>query len=242
MIRAIIIDDEPLAISVTKEYLALHSDIEVIGECNDGFRALKMITDLKPDLIFLDVQMPKITGLEMLELIDEDELPAIIFTTAFEEYAIKAFENNAVDYLLKPYSQERFDQAMVRLRNQPRMKQDDVQELSATQTSNRIVLRDNGQIKIIAHKDIRFLEADDDYVKIHCADGVFMKKITLKHYENVLPSELFIRIHRSFMANVNYITRIEPCEKTSHIAILTSGEKLQVSKSGYQLLKEVLGI
>jgi len=236
MIRTLIIDDEPLAISVTKEYLTLHTDVEIIGECNDGFQALKLIAELKPDLIFLDVQMPKITGIEMLEL------PAIIFTTAFEEYALKAFENNAVDYLLKPFSQERFDQAMVRLKSQPRMKQHQVQEMSATQSSNRVVLRDNGQIRIIAHKDIRFLEADDDYVKIHCSEGVFMKKITLKHYENTLPSSLFLRIHRSYMVNVNFITRIEPYEKTSHVAILTSGDKLQVSKSGYQLIKEVLGI
>lgn len=242
MIKAIIIDDEPLSISVTKEYLQHHRDIEVVGECNDGFRALKMIAELKPDLIFLDVQMPKITGLEMLELIDADELPTIIFTTAFEEYALKAFENNAVDYLLKPYSQERFDQAMERLRSRPRMKQNDVQELASTQSSNRIVLRDNGQIRIIALKDIRFIEADDDYVKIHCSEGVFMKKVTLKYYENALPSELFLRVHRSTMVNVNFITRIEPYEKTSHLAILSTGEKLQVSKSGYQLLKEVLGI
>ncbi len=242
MIKAIIIDDEPLSISVTKEYLQHYRDIEVVGECNDGFRALKMIAELKPDLIFLDVQMPKITGLEMLELIDADELPAIIFTTAFEEYALKAFENNAVDYLLKPYSQERFDLAMERLRSRPRMKQNDVQQLTSSHSSSRIVLRDNGQIRIIALKDIRFIEADDDYVKIYCSEGVFMKKVTLKYYENALPSELFLRVHRSTMVNVNYITRIEPYEKTSHLAILSTGDKLQVSKSGYQLLKEVLGI
>ena len=199
-----------------------------------------MIQDLKPDLVFLDVQMPKISGLEMLELLDD--LPSVVFTTAFEEHALKAFEANAVDYLLKPFSQERFDAAIERFKATQGHAKPQVEKLLNAQTVNRIVLKDNGQIRIIPLEDIITLEADDDYVKLVTTNGNFMKKVTLKHYEEHLPSDHFVRIHRSFMVNVKEVTRIEPYEKTSHLAITKSGLKLPVSKSGYVKLKEVLGI
>jgi two-component system, LytTR family, response regulator len=240
MINAIIIDDEPLAISVVEEYLAKHQDIEVIGTFNDGFQGLKGITELKPDLVFLDVQMPKISGIEMLELLDD--LPAIVFTTAFEEYAIKAFEANAIDYLLKPFSQDRFDASIERFKLRPANQKTEVSNLLAAQPTNRIVLKDNGRIRILALKDVDYLEADDDYVKIVSANESFLKKTTLKRYEEQLPNSQFIRVHRSFMVNLSKITRIDPYEKTSHMAILKSGTRLPVSKSGYLNLKEVLGI
>lgn len=240
MIKAIIIDDEPLAISLVEEYLKKHPEIQVLGRFNDGFQGFKAINELNPDLVFLDVQMPKISGIEMLELLDE--LPSVIFTTAFEEYAIKAFEANAIDYLLKPFSQERFDSAIQRFKVRPENQSAEVAKLMHAQPTNRIVLKDNGRIRILALKDVDYLEADDDYVKIVCGKDSYLKKTTLKNYEQQLPSNVFVRIHRSSMVNISQITRIEPYEKTSHIAILKSGVRLPVSKSGYATLKNVLGI
>ncbi|MDP4964810.1 MAG: LytTR family transcriptional regulator DNA-binding domain-containing protein [Salibacteraceae bacterium] len=240
MIKTLLIDDEPLACAVVEEYLSAHPDFEIIGKCHDGFQGAKMIQELKPDLVFLDVQMPKISGLEMLELLDE--IPSVIFTTAFEEYALKAFDANAVDYLLKPFSQERFDAALLRFKATNQHNKTQIEKLVGAQAVNRIVLKDNGRIRIIPLEDVLVLEADDDYVKIKTAEQTFMKKITLSHYENHLPETRFVRIHRSYMINVAEVTRIEPYEKTSHIAITKSGLKLPVSKSGYQKLKEVLGI
>ena len=240
MIRAIIIDDEPLAISVVKEYLSKHGHIQVVAECNDGFQGLKAIAEHDPDVIFLDVQMPKISGLEMLELLDE--APSVIFTTAFEEHAIKAFEANAVDYLLKPFNQERFDEAIQRLLARSGPERTEVQKLMADQPVNRIVLRDGGRIRILPLSEISVLEADDDYVKIRTRDASYLKKATLGYYEKSLPERQFVRVHRSFLLNVQFVTRIDPYEKTSHVAVLITGQKVPVSRSGYQRLKEVLGI
>lgn len=240
MIKTIIIDDEPLACQVIREFLDEHPSFEVVSICHDGFEGVKAITGHKPDLIFLDVQMPKINGFEMLELLDE--LPAVIFTTAFEEFAIQAFEANAVDYLLKPFSRERFDKAIAKYLEQPLKSTPEISKLTGNQSLNRIVIRDGGRIRILALRDISVLEADDDYVKIRVADGAFLKKVTLKHYEDQLPPDQFVRIHRSFIVNVGHITRIDPYEKSSHMAILKDGTRLPVSKAGYQRLKEVLGV
>ena len=244
--KCIIIDDEPLARMVIKEYLSSYTDIEVLQECNDGFEGVKAIQLHQPDLIFLDIQMPKITGFEMLELIDNP--PQVIFTTAFEEYAIKAFEAEAVDYLLKPFSKERFDKAIQKIvlgKKETVSPQTleilDVATKSPTQ-SNRIVVKDGGKIKIIPVAQIQYLEAADDYVKIHTTDGIFLKKKTMQYFEDSLQQQHFIRIHRSYIVNAQLITRIDPYEKDSHIALLSTGVKLLISKAGYMKLKEVLGI
>lgn len=244
--KAIIIDDEFLARTMVKEYLQNYPDIDVVQECADGFEGLKAIQLHQPDLVFLDIQMPKINGFEMLELIDQP--PAVIFTTAFEEYAIKAFEAHAVDYLLKPFSKDRFDKAI------QKWQQQGLKDL-ASQTSqllesvsnnpsqqNRIVLKDNGKIKIIPTVSIQYLEAADDYVKIHTAEGIFLKNRTMQHFEQQLDPQQFVRIHRSYLVNVQLISRIDPYEKESHLAILSVGVRLPVSKSGYQKLKQLLGI
>lgn len=238
MTRCIIIDDEPLAITVLKEYLESH-DVEIVAECNDGFSGLKAINEHQPELVFLDVQMPKISGLELLELIDNP--PAIIFTTAFEQHAIKAFEANAIDYLLKPFDQARLDVAIGRYKS--RMPSSDSLNtmLEGVQT-NRIVIKDQGQIRIIPLTEVLFIEADDDYIKIRTRDKTYLKKATLTSFENRLPAELFLRVHRSYLANIAEITRIDPYEKSSHVAILKSGDKIPVSKTGYQNLKSALGI
>ena len=240
--KAIIIDDEPLARMMVKEYLQSYPHINIAEECNDGFEGLKAIQHHQPDLIFLDIQMPKINGFEMLELIDHP--PQVIFTTAFEEYAIKAFDAHAADYLLKPFSKERFDKAMQKLTLQPPNAMQAVVEmaLQTTTTSNRIVVKDNGKIKIIPIVQVHYLEAADDYVKIITTDGNFLKKKTMQYFEDSLPPQEFIRIHRSYIINASLITRIDLHEKDSHLLLLTTGARLPVSKAGYVKLKEVLGI
>jgi two-component system LytT family response regulator len=240
--KAIIIDDEPLARMMIKEYLQAYPHIEVVQECSDGFEGMKAIQQHQPDLIFLDIQMPKINGFEMLELIDNP--PQVIFITAFEEYAIKAFDAHAADYLLKPFSKERFDKAMQKLSQQHTTVVPEVVEtaLQSILQSNRIVVKDNGKIKIIPVAQVHYLEAADDYVKIITAEGHFLKKKTMQYFENSLPPQEFIRIHRSYIINAQLITRIDLHEKDSHLALLTTGHRLPVSKAGYAKLKEVLGI
>ena len=241
--KAIIIDDEPLARMMVKEYLQAYPHITVAEECNDGFEGMKAIQHHQPDLIFLDIQMPKINGFEMLELIDNP--PQVIFTTAFEEYAIKAFDAHAADYLLKPFSKERFDKAMQKLTLQKINPAQAVVEMAlqtAAVQSNRIVVKDNGKIKIIPVAQVQYLEAADDYVKIITAEASFLKKKTMQYFEDSLPPQEFIRIHRSYIINASLITRIDLHEKDSHLVLLTTGARLPVSKAGYAKLKEVLGI
>src|SRR5215471_15702035 len=245
MIKAIIIDDEPLARSIVKEYLQSFPEIELVQECNDGLEGLKAIQQHNPDLIFLDIQMPKINGFEMLELIENP--PAVIFTTAFDEYAIKAFEAHAIDYLLKPFDQKRFDKAIEKWSNQKNISAEKTQDLLETASqspaqSQRIVVKSGSKIKIIPVQDVFYLEAADDYVKIHTKEGYFLKNKTMNHFEQVLDKQHFVRSHRSYIINIQQITRIDPYEKDNHVAILRSGIKVPVSRGGYGKLKQVLGL
>jgi two-component system, LytTR family, response regulator len=246
MIRTIIIDDEPLARSIIKEYLQRHPQIELVQECNDGFEGIKAIMQHHPDLIFLDIQMPKINGFEMLELVEQP--PAVIFTTAYDEYAIKAFENHAVDYLLKPFNQERFDKAINRWREKKTHNaEESTKPLLDTASklpnqNHRIVVKTGSKIKIIPVDDILYLEASDDYVKIHTKEGAYLKNKTMAHFESALDPALFVRTHRSYIVHVQRITRIEPYEKENFLALLTTGAQVPVSKAGYTKLKSVLGI
>jgi two-component system, LytTR family, response regulator len=245
--KVIIIDDEPLARSIIREYLQFHTELELVAECNDGFEGVKAIVQHQPDLIFLDIQMPKINGFEMLELIEEP--PAVIFTTAFDEYAIKAFESHAVDYLLKPFSRDRFEKAISKWqqkgknitgKDQLGPLLDSVANSPAEQ--HRVVVKLSGKIRIIPVEDIHYLEAADDYVKIHTREGGFLKNKTMGHFENILNKNQFVRTHRSYMVNISEITRIDPYEKDNHLAILKSGSRVPVSKTGYVKLKSVLGL
>lgn len=244
--KVVIIDDEPLARSIVKEFLQKHTDLEIVQECGDGFEGVKAIQQHQPDLIFLDIQMPKITGFEMLELIEQP--PAVIFTTAFDEFAIKAFEAHAIDYLLKPFNQERFDKAIQKWRDTNK-----TQKATATQElleaashspsqNQRIVVKNGSRIKIIPVQDVFYLEAADDYVKIHTAEGYFLKNKTMNHFEQSLDKDLFARSHRSYMVNIQQITRIDPYEKENHVAVLRSGAQVPVSRNGYIRLREVLGL
>ncbi|MEP7230943.1 MAG: LytTR family transcriptional regulator DNA-binding domain-containing protein [Ginsengibacter sp.] len=241
--KVIIIDDEPLGRSIVKEYLQSYTNIEIVAECNDGFEGMKAIQHYEPDLIFLDIQMPKINGFEMLELIENP--PSVVFTTAFDEFAIKAFETNAIDYLLKPFSKDRFDKAIEKYTQQTETKQPrEIIETAAQSPSqqSRIVVKDGSKIKIIPVSQIHYLEAADDYVKIITAEGSFLKKRTMTFFEQSLGTYQFARIHRSYIVNTQLITRIDPYEKDNHIVVLSTGAKLSVSKSGYSKLKEILGI
>lgn len=245
MINVVLIDDEPLACDLVEEYLQDHSNVRLVAKAHDGFQGIKAINEHQPDLIILDVQMPKISGFEMLELLDEP--PAVIFATAFDEYAIQAFEQNAVDYLLKPFSKERFDKAIQKFLDRHQNDghssiQNVVDQALETKVQNRVVIKDGAKIRILPVRDIYRLEADDDYVKIFTAQGNFMKKKTLTFYEKTLDPQTFVRVHRSHLVNVSQITRIDPYEKNSHIALLADGSKVSVSRSGYQSLKSVLNL
>lgn len=245
--KIVIIDDEPLARSIVLEYLQEHKGVEVVAECNDGFQGVKAIAQHKPDLIFLDIQMPKINGFEMLELLDTT--PHVIFTTAFDEYAIKAFEANAIDYLLKPFSKERFDLAIEKWKskNTTTSSEKNIQTLLENTSKqpdekNRIVVKNGSDIRIVPMADVMYIEAYDDYVKIFTKDTYFLKKKTMNYYEQVLDSNHFFRTHRSFIINLQELTKIEPLEKNTYVVLLKNGKRIPLSRTGYSKLKETLGV
>jgi len=247
MMNVILIDDEPLARSIVAEYLRDFADLTVVQECNDGFEGVKAIAQHKPDLIFLDIQMPKINGFEMLELIEQP--PAVIFTTAFDEYAIKAFEAHAIDYLLKPFSKDRFGKAIQKWlahHNTSGAKSATNalihEEVRQPEERNRIVVKEGSNIRIIPVHEIVYMEAYDDYVKIFTAKEMLLKKKTMSFYEQSLDTDQFVRVHRSYIVAVAQITRIEPLEKDTHLALLKNGAKIPLSKTGYAKLKMVLGL
>jgi len=243
--KAIIVEDEEPARDLLRKYLEPFTDIEIIGEYIDGFEGAKAINQLKPDLVFLDIQLPRLTGLEVLELLEH--APMLIFTTAYDEYAIKAFEKNAVDYLMKPFSRDRFSQAIerakIRLKSKPDTEQSIHQlaeNLTAETTLSRIVVKTPKAMIVIPVDDILYLEAQDDYVMIHTSESRHMKKQTMKFFEDRLSPEQFVRVHRSFIANVSHINKLEPYTKDSFIAVLKNGTKINVSNAGYKALKERL--
>lgn len=242
MITVLIIDDEPLARSIVRSFLEEKGDYSIVGECANGYEGLKAIDSLKPDLVFLDIQMPKINGFEMLELVDDPV--SVIFTTAFDEYALKAFETCAVDYLLKPFTEDRFDQALNKWKNsRPSEPAKQLHEVSKQPDDHlRIVIKDGSSIKIIPIQDVTYLEAYDDYVKVHTSEKKYLKKKTLAYYEKTLDSQQFVRIHRSFIINLMELTGIEPFEKNSYRAVLKNGERIPISRSAYGPLKESLGV
>jgi len=242
--KAIIVEDEKLARDLLKNYLLTINNIELIGEFEDGFTGLKAINELKPDIVFLDVQMPKLTGLELLELVDE--IPNIIFTTAYDEFAIRAFDLNAVDYLLKPFSQERFNKSIEKFFQQgiSNSKKDINQlktHISHNKIIDKIVVKSNNNIQIIPIEQVHYIESEDDYVMIHSSFGKHLKHQTMKYYEEHL-NDSFLRIHRSFIVNINMIQKIEKYGKETYQVALKNGSDLKVSRSKYQNLKESLNL
>ncbi len=247
-VKVLIIDDEQPARELVRSYLEPFSGITVIGECANGFEGLKAIQSGKPDLVFLDIQMPKISGFEMLELVDE--LPHVIFSTAFDEYAIKAFDFNAVDYLLKPYSAERFGQAVSKTLEKIRSRETPPPGLSkiaggampAGQYLDRIVVKSGQKIRVIGIDDVEYLEAEDDYVMIYSSDGRYLKQMTMNYFEEHLDPAEFLRIHRSHIVRTNRIIQLEPYDKDTKVLVMQSGKKIHASKSGMKRLREILGI
>ncbi|MFN3783428.1 MAG: LytR/AlgR family response regulator transcription factor [Spirosomataceae bacterium] len=238
---ACIIDDEPLARAIIRKFLEDYPEITLVGEAENGFEALKLWQEFRPDLLFLDIQMPKITGFEFLELLENP--PMVLFTTAYDQYALQAFEQNALDYLLKPFSKARFKQAMdkVLLRaaqnTTPSVPIPDMQ-LSEKNT-DRIVIKNGNQIEVISYNAIFYLESDGDYVWIHTEKGRHLKQKTMRYYENLL-SATFVRIHRSFLVNEKVVEKLHLLGKNSYQVQLKNGVQLAVSKSGYQQLKDKL--
>jgi len=243
-LRTIIVEDEELARNLMKSFLGSNDKIEIIAECENGFEGVKMINEMKPDLVFLDIQMPKITGFELLELLEHK--PQIIFATAYDQYAIKAFEYNAADYLLKPYSKDRLNEAVDKVSERiiKEGTSSDVAEKIANYPKedvlDRVVVKDRHKIHIIPVDQIRYIESMDDYVMIYTTEGRHMKQKTMHYFEDALDSKEFVRIHRSYIVKVSEINEIQQYEKESYIVILHDKTKLKVSKTGYKNLKGVL--
>ncbi|MFH2094271.1 MAG: LytTR family DNA-binding domain-containing protein [Bacteroidota bacterium] len=240
-IKALVIDDESLARQLLISYLGESGQVELIGECSNGYEALKAIQEMKPGLIFLDVQMPKIDGFELLEVLDNP--PPVIFTTAFEQYAIRAFENNAVDYLLKPFSAERLRQAVQKALD--RISQGEGNDIAGLKKQlenddkvlERVIVRKGSKLVVIQVGEIHFLEAQDDYTMIHTAGGRYMKDRSLKYFEKKLPGG-FVRVHRSYIVPVSQVENIETYGKESYTLKLKCGHSVRASAAGYKLLKE----
>lgn len=266
--RLIIVDDEHLARAVLREFLASEPDIEIVAECANGFEAVKAIAELAPELVLLDIQMPKLNGFEVVELagsaVGGKPGPQYIFVTAFDQYALKAFEVRAIDYLLKPFTRERLQQAIAHARARlpaptgvaPAVANPAVSDAVAKAGADvagllqdiaqnqplleRILIRDGGRVHVIPVGKIDYLEAQDDYVRI-CAEGKsWLKNARLSELENRLSAQQFVRIHRSYLVNIDALGRIEPSSKDSHVAILRDGSKLPISRSGYQKVKSLI--
>jgi two-component system, LytTR family, response regulator len=243
--KALIVDDEELARKLLREMLASHPEIEIVGECGNGMEAVKAVAEHEPELLFLDVQMPKLSGFDVLELVDPAGL-AVIFVTAFDQYAMKAFDVHAVDYLLKPYSKERFEAALERAKSQKAEKAPDAAALAATarpagQFLERIVVKDGTKVTLVPTAKLDYVEALDDYVSLATEGKKLLKQQTISSLEAALDPAVFVRIHRSFVVNFERVSRIEPYGKESKVAVLGNGVKLPVSRAGYERLRKVMG-
>ena len=245
MLRALLVDDEPLARSLLRELLAVHAEVEIVGEAANGFEAVKLVGELAPDLVFLDIQMPKLSGFEVLELLG-DEAPAVVFVTAYDEFALRAFEVHAVDYLLKPVEPERLAAALSRAaRRDPAAAQQALGGLAAAARPpgrglERVLFREEGKIHVLAIASIDYVEAQDDYLSFASAGRRYRKQQTLARLEEELDADRFVRIHRSYVLNVERLRRLELYAKDSWIAVLADGTKLPVSRSGHARLRELL--
>ena len=239
ILQLLIVDDEPLSRALMREYVARHNDINIIGEATNGLEAVESINTLVPDLILLDIFMPKLNGLEVLEL--TGRTTGVIFTTAYDQYALKAFNLHAVDYLLKPFSQQRFDEAIARARKLLDAGSATIPDLMADTKLERIVVRDRGQIHIIPLAEVDYIEAQDDYISIHWSGKSILKTQSLSALEAQLDSQEFVRIHRSVIVKLSAVKCLERISKDAQVAVLQSGAKLPVSRAGYERLKAFVG-
>jgi len=244
-LRTIVVDDEPLARQVLREYLAEMPGIEVVAECANGFEAVKAVAELTPDLVLLDVQMPKLDGFEVLELVGKDV--AVIFSTAYDAYALRAFDVHAVDYIVKPYSPERLNEALTRARERiARRERVSIprEAIAAAQPDrgfpSRVLVRDGARVHIVPVATIDFVQAQDDYVCFHAEGKEYLKDETLGDVEASLDPARFVRIHRSYLLNIDRLARVELDERENRVAILKNGKKLPVSRTGYQRLSDTI--
>lgn len=242
-LRTLIVDDEELARKVLRELLGLHEEIEIIAECKNGLEAVKAVSLHKPDLLFLDVQMPKLTGFDVLELIGNQI--STVFVTAYDEYAMKAFEVHAVDYLLKPVGKERLAATLERIKARPSEKLPAPAELAAAsrpagQFAERLVVKDGTRVTLIPVAKLEYAEAQDDYVALASEGRKHLKQQTIASLEASLDPNEFVRIHRSYIVSLERVTRIEPYGKDSRVAVLSSGVRLPVSRAGYARLQALL--
>jgi len=244
-LRLAIVDDEAPARQLLREYLHADADVEIVAECANGFEAVKAVTELHPDLLLLDVQMPKLNGFEVLELVGRDV--AVVFTTAYDEYALKAFEVHAIDYLLKPFGPERLHEALATARQRVRFTPSPVSTgQMATDARppgawiSRIVIRDGANVHVVPLDKVDYVEAQDDYVSVRVGDKSLLKEQPLADLERQLDPQRFVRVHRSFLMNLDRLSRIELASKDSRIAVLKDGRQLPVSRAGYARLKELL--
>ncbi len=243
-IRTVLVDDEPLARQLLREYLSVHHDVDIVAECENGFDAIKVVAEEAPDLMFLDIQMPKLDGFEVLELLDREL--AVIFVTAYDQHAVRAFEVHAADYLLKPFSPERLADAL----GQARARIGKPAIVSAARLAadarpdrapaERILVRDQAKVNVLGVDQVDFIEAQDDYVCIHAGAAQFLKAQTLGDIEESLDARRFVRIHRSYLMNLDRLQRLEPYAKDSRVAILKDGRELPVSRAGYARLRELM--
>ena len=242
-VRTIIVDDEEPARLILREFLSAHEEVQIIAECANGFDAVKAITESKPDLVILDIQMPKLNGFEVLELVDQP--PAIIFATAYNQYAIRAFEVHAVDYLLKPFSKERLTEALEHAKRHLKKKSIPIRDLATAagmkpSPLERILVKDGSKVHIIPVDKIDYIEAQDDYVAIKSDGKTHLKQERMAKLEKELDTTKFVRVHRSYILNLERIARIELYAKDSRMAILKDGTKLLISRAGYEKLKGLL--
>jgi two-component system LytT family response regulator len=243
-LRIVIVDDEPLARTVVREYAAADPSLAVVAECGNGFEAVKAVSELKPDLVLLDVQMPKLDGFEVLELLGRDQ--PVVFITAYDQYALRAFEVHAVDYLLKPFSAERFQEAMARARERLRARTPTDVETIVREAkprsgfAERVLIRDGANVHVLPVDKIDFVEAQDDYVAFKSEGKQYLKDQTLSAVEAALDPSRFVRVHRSFVLNVDRIAKVELYAKDSRMAILRDGTRLPVSRAGYTRLQQLL--
>jgi two-component system, LytTR family, response regulator len=248
----VLVDDEELARALLREYIGSSPDIEILAECANGFEAVKAIAEKKPDLVFLDVQMPKLDGFEVLELIGQEV--AVIFVTAYDQYAMRAFDEHAVDYLLKPFSLERFQKALERARQRLGEKGSSAAPVVTPAASElarvarppqeflqRVVVKDGSRVHIIPVERLDYAESQDDYVSLHSQGKSYLKEQTISSLEAALDPERFVRIHRSVIVNLERVAKIEPYAKDSRVAVLSDGAQLPVSRAGYERLRSLLG-
>lgn len=242
-IGALIVDDEELARHVIRELLIPHTEIKLLAECANGFEAVKAFAEHKPELVFLDVQMPKLTGFDVLELIGENA--CVIFTTAYDQYAMRAFEVHAVDYLLKPIGKQRFEEAVEHAKRRLGEKMPSAQQLAdaarpSQQFLERVVVKDGTRVTLIPIAKLDYVEAQDDYVALASQGKKHLKQQTIASLEACLDPKSFVRIHRSYIVNLERVARIEPYGKDSRLAILSDGVRLPVSRAGYARLQSLL--